>query len=383
MGTVARRDSVGGSCAFAGVARPPRFVQTERHRHTFKGGFVILRRLFFIALSTVIYVAPSAFAQAVRASYSGLSGQNLPFWLTYDAGLYKKYGLSTEIVLISGGLTNIQAVMANEIAFTYLGGASPIQATAQGADIEVLATAYGLMPYGMIGNKNIHTPSELKGKTFVVSRLGGIEETAARLALDRLGVGARNVSFLQAGPDPVRIAALESGSAQATMLAPPGLFAATSRGLNLLADLGALKIKYPTSVVAARRAFVTQERTVAKRFLMALVDGLHLYRQNKNLAVQVLQKYTKIANPDILSQSYNYFVKNTPAWPLSEAATIQAALPTDKPTNRKIEDFYDNSVLEERSEERRVGKECRSRWARYHYKKNREKDVSSDAIVIR
>jgi hypothetical protein len=56
----------------------------------------------------------------------------------------------------------------------------------------------------------------------VVSRLGGIEETAARLALDRLGVGARNVSFLQAGPDPVRIAALESGSAQATMLAPPG-----------------------------------------------------------------------------------------------------------------------------------------------------------------
>jgi ABC-type nitrate/sulfonate/bicarbonate transport system substrate-binding protein len=213
--------------------------------------------------------------------------------------------------------------MANEIAFTYLGGASPIQATAQGADIVVLATAYGLMPYGMIGNKNVHTSAELKGKTFVVSRLGGIEETAARLALDRLGVGARNVSFLQAGPDPVRIAALESGSAQATMLAPPGLFAATSRGLNLLADLGALKIKYPTSVVAARRAFVVQERTVAKRFLMALVEGLHLYRQNKNLAIQVLQKYTKIANADILSQSYNYFVKNTPALPLSEAATIQ------------------------------------------------------------
>src|SRR5206468_2749355 len=26
-----------------------------------------------------------------------------------------------------------------------------------------------------------------------------------------------------------------------------------------------------------------------------------------------------------------------------------------------------------RSEERRVGKECRSRWGRYHYKKNRER----------
>src|SRR5687767_16031107 len=32
---------------------------------------------------------------------------------------------------------------------------------------------------------------------------------------------------------------------------------------------------------------------------------------------------------------------------------------------------YDNYV--ERSEERRVGKECRSRWAPYHEKKEREK----------
>src|SRR5262249_57798252 len=122
-------------------------------------------------------------------------------------------------------------------------------------------------------------------KTFGVGGQGGMEETAARLALDRLGVGARNVSFLQAGPDPVRIAALESGSAQATMLAPPGLFAATGRGLNLLADLGALKIRYPTSVVAARRSYLTQDKAIAKRFLMALVDGLHVHRQNKNFAI--------------------------------------------------------------------------------------------------
>jgi NitT/TauT family transport system substrate-binding protein len=320
----------------------------EARRALSKEVFVICRRLLFIFFITALCFFPSVgSAQAVRASYSGLSGQNLPFWLTYDAGLYKKYGLSAEMVLISGGLTNIQAVLANEINFTYLGGASPIQATAQGASIVVLATAYGLMPYGMVGAKNIHSPMDVKGKIFVVSRLGGIEETAARLALDRLGVGAGNVSFLQAGPDPVRIAALESGSAQAAMLAPPGLFAATARGLNLLADLGALKLKYPTSVVATSRAFVARQRAVAKRFLMALVDGLHVYRQNKALATQVLQKYTKIANPDILSQTYSYFVKNTPAFPLSDRATIQAALPAEKPGNRKIEEFYDNSLLEE------------------------------------
>jgi hypothetical protein len=31
----------------------------------------------------------------------------------------------------------------------------------------------------------------------------------------------------------------------------------------------------------------------------------------------------------------------------ASSARLQAALPTDKPINRKIEDFYDNSLLEE------------------------------------
>jgi NitT/TauT family transport system substrate-binding protein len=308
---------------------------------------MFLRLLLLIVTVTAAWFPAVSYGQDVRISYSGVSGQNLPFWVTYEAGLYKKHGLNAEMVLISGGLTNIQALLANEIAFTYLGGASPIQAIVQGGDLVILATAYGLMPYGLIASKNIHAAAELKGKRIAVSRVGGIEETAARVALDRLGVGARNVSFLQAGPDPVRIAAVESGSAQATMLAPPGLFTATARGLNMLADLGSLKIKYPTSVIAARRFYLTKDRPVAKKFLMAMVEGLQVYRQNKNFAVQVLQKYTKQASPEILSQTYDYFAKNTPAMPLTDPEAIQAALPTDKPTNRKPEDFYDNSVLEE------------------------------------
>ena len=131
------------------------------------------------------------------------------------------------------------------------------------------------------------------------------------------------------------------------MLAPPGLFAATARGLNMLADLGALKIKFPTSVIAARRTYLARERPVAKRYLTALVEGLQLYRQNKTLAVQVLQKYTKQPSPEVLSQTYDYFEKNTPVIPLTDPEAIQATLPTDKPGTRKPEEFYDNSILEE------------------------------------
>ena len=309
-------------------------------------------RLLLLTITVALGWLPGiSHSQSIRISYSGVSGQNLPFWVTYEAGLYKKHGFNAEMVLIAGGLTNIQALLANEIAFTYLGGAAPVQATLQGAEVVILATAYGLMPYGLIAGKSIHTVEELKGKRIAVSRIGGIEETAARLAFDRLGIGGRNVYFLQAGPDPVRIAAVEAGAAQATMLAPPGLFTATGRGLNLLADLGSLKIKYPTSVITARRIYLTKERPVAKRYLMAMIEGLQLYGQNKNFAVQVLQKYTKQASPEILSNTYDYFAKNTPVVPLTDPEAIQTALPTDKPSNRKMEEFYDNSLVEELARE--------------------------------
>jgi NitT/TauT family transport system substrate-binding protein len=308
----------------------------------------MLLRFVFAAVIAITAAMPGITrAERIRISYSGLSGQNLPFWVTYESGVYKKHGFDAEMVLIASGLSNIQALLANDLAFTYLGGAAPIQAILQGGDVVILGTAYGFMPYGMVASKNIHSPADLKGKRIAVSRVGGIEETAARIALDKLGVGGRNVIFLQAGPDPVRIAAVESGAAQATMLAPPGLFAATARGLNMLADLGALKIKFPTSVIAARRVYLTQQRPVAKRYLAAILDGLQLYHENKNMAVQVLQKYTKQQNPDVLSQTYDYFAKNTPLIPLTDPEAIQAALSTDKPATKKPDDFYDNSVLEE------------------------------------
>lgn len=300
-----------------------------------------------VLLLTIAWSGVALRAQPLRISYSGVAGQNLAIWVTYETGLFKKYGLDPEMLMIAGGVTNLQALLAREIAFVYQGAASPVQAMSQNADLTILATAYGLMPYGVVAGKGIQTAADLKGKRVAVSRVGGIEETAIRFALDKLGVGARNVTFFQTGADPIRIAAVESGVASAAALAPPGLFGAMARGLKLLTDLGALNIRYPASVISARKTALTTERPLAKRFLMALVEGLHVYHRDKPLAVRALQKYTKQNDPEILSKSYDYFVKNTPLVPLSDPATFENALPTDKPSERKPQSFYDNSILEE------------------------------------
>lgn len=310
-------------------------------------------------VAALAWAAPAR-AQNIRISYSGTSGQNLPYWVTYDAGLFKKHGINAELVLVSGGLTNIQAIMANEIRFSYLGAASPIQAAVQGADIVILATAYGLMPYGLITGPGVRSAADLKGKRAAVSRIGGIEEVAIRSALEKLGLGPKDVTFIQAGPDALRIAAVQSGNAAAAALAPPALFAAAARGLNVMADLGALGVKYPTSVIAARRATVAQDRPMAKRFLMALIEGLSLYKQKKDYAMKVMEKYTKQSDPQILSQTYDYFAKNVPSMPFTDPSVIEAGLAAaEKPGTKTAKELYDNSLLQELEQEgftKRLGK---------------------------
>ena len=305
---------------------------------------LFLLRLYLVVL--VLLIIPKAGpAQVVNISYAGAAGYNVPLWVTGEAGLLKKQGLTTNLILIEGGSANIQALLANELRFANVAGSASIQATLQGAEVVIVASSYNLIPYSFVVNKDIRSPSELKGKRLAVSRLGGITEVAGRLALEKFGLSPKDLVFFQAGSDPSRIAAVQSGEVAATVIAPPGLFKATSLGLKVLADLGDLGIKYPTSVIAATKFYLAQNRAVVRKFLMAFIEGLHLYAQNKDFAEKVMQKYKKISDQEILSRSHDYFVKNTALVPLTDPVAIKNALPSDKAVSRKIEEFYDNSLI--------------------------------------
>jgi NitT/TauT family transport system substrate-binding protein len=307
----------------------------------------MLLRCKMIVLFLVWLITPwFAYAQTVRTSYGGTSGYNVPLWVTQEAGLFKKYGLTSELILISGDAASLQALLANELHFTNAAGTTPIQATLQGADFVIIASSYNLMPYSFVVHQDIRSAADLKGKRMAVSRLGGITEFAAKLTFEKLGLGPKDMTLIQAGPDAQRIAALQSGSVAATVLAPPGLYAATSLGLKVMADLGDLGIKYPSSVMVARRAYLAQNRPTVTKFVMAFTEGLHVYAQNKDFTLGVMQKYARLKDRDAMARAHDYFVKNTALVPLTDPVAIKNAL-ADKATGRRLEDFYDNSLIQE------------------------------------
>ncbi|MBI4528671.1 MAG: NrtA/SsuA/CpmA family ABC transporter substrate-binding protein [Deltaproteobacteria bacterium] len=286
-------------------------------------------------------------AQTVRISYSGTSGQNVPLWVAHEAGLFKKQGLKDELVLISGGSTNMQAMLANEIQFSNTAGSTPIQAALQGTDIIIIASPYNFIPYSFVVRKDIHSAAELKGKTIAITRLGGITEIAARLSFEKLGLGPKDMTFIQAGPDAQRILAVQTGAVAATLVAPPALFKATALGLKVLVNLADVGIKYPVGVISARRSYIVKNRPLVKRFLMGFIEGLHVYVQKKEFSVGVMRKYTRIDDPEVLSQSHDYFAKSTAIVPFTDGAGVKTALAFDKASGKRAEELFDNSIVQE------------------------------------
>ncbi len=306
-----------------------------------------LRPLILLLASCVLFtVTRTVDAQTARISYGGTSGYNVPVWVTYDAGLFKKYGLNAEAIFISGDAPSMQTMLANETHFNNATGASSISAGLQGADPVIIATSYDRMPYAFVVHKDIGSPADLKGKRIAITRFGGVTEFAVKIALEKFGLTPKDVSMIQGGPDAQRIPAVLSGAVAASVLAPPGLFAATAQGARILIDLGDSAAKYPTSTIIVKRLYLNQNRPIVKSFLMAFIEGLHLYARDRDFTIGVMQKYTKLRDPLVLSKSHDYFVKRTALVPLTDPAAIKNALP-EKLTSRRPEDFYDNSLIQE------------------------------------
>jgi len=62
--------------------------------------------------------------------------------------------------------------------------------------------------------------------------------------------------------------------------------------------------------------------------------------------MKAMQKYTRLGDPEVLSKSYDYFAKRTVLVPLTDPAVLRNVVPPERASGR-MEDFYDNSVLQE------------------------------------
>ncbi len=63
-------------------------------------------------------------------------------------------------------------------------------------------------------------------------------------------------------------------------------------------------MEYPSFVLATRRSFVRDSTDKAQKVFNLVAEGVHIFRTDKERAMRIMAKYTKVSDRKILEHTY-------------------------------------------------------------------------------
>lgn len=283
----------------------------------FIGLFAALWIAVFPAVSAQAADAPGKLSR-VATAYTTVGGIITPVWITYEKGLFQKYGLEVTMSYVASGPVVVSALIAGELDIT-TGGAEPFVSTILGgADLTIIGFIARATPLMLYVAPHITQFEQLKGGTVAVSRLTSSSAYMAKVGLKMAGLEPmRDVVLIQAGGISESFAALQGGRVLGAMLSPRTTYKAEAAGFRRL--WSGLGVEYPSLIISTRKAYLKGAEDTALRYLQAIAEGIHTFRNDKEEALRVMSKYTKATDRNILEKTYadNKDVHNVTLRPVS------------------------------------------------------------------
>ena len=288
-------------------------------------------RLATLALMLILFATPvAAPAQTtkLKVAYPTTVGSMAVLWVAKEARLFEKHGLEVELIYVSGSSKVVQAMLAKEIPIAEIAIPAVIQANMAGADLVMLAGPNHKPGQKLMVKPEIKKAENLKGKKIGITRFGTSDDFLLRFVLGQWGLQPdRDVALIQMGGSQETLAGLASRAVDGGMLSSPLHLQAAKFGYSLLADLSTIGVDYQGAGVVTTRTYERENSAVIRRYLRAYVEGLHRLKTDKNFAVKVLAKYSRITDAEALEETYqHYAVKVMPRVPYPTMKGIQMVL---------------------------------------------------------
>jgi ABC-type nitrate/sulfonate/bicarbonate transport system substrate-binding protein len=319
----------------------------------------MLRFKRFAICFAFVVVASAGAAQAqslpkVRAAYTSIGIQFDPVYIMKELDLARKYGVNAEILYVPVSSRAVQAALAGEIQFITSAGVANINANMSGGDFVGLTATLNTFVFKILASPELKKPEALKGKKVGISRLGGASDFSIRYALTRWGlVPDKDVAIIQVGGEQEEFLALQNKAIDAAVLSEPFATLAQRAGSTVLADLSQLGVPYSMHGFGARKSFIQANRDVVIRFMKAYLEGIYLFKTNKELALNVLRKVTRVDDLSVMQTAYDdYSQRLIPRIPHPNREGIQTIidqLAKTRPQMKNLNpsDFIDPTILKE------------------------------------
>jgi NitT/TauT family transport system substrate-binding protein len=297
-----------------------------------------------------------SFAQDVKRLRYGVSPAttHLPIWAAKEGGIFSKYGLDVEVILMRGGPLNTMAIVSGQMQLSSAGAESVVAARTEGADLVLLACPIDADPVYLIARPEIKNPAELRNKTSGVSRLGSTTHFYLWAALKQIGIDAdKEIRILQLGTSSEVAVALETGRIAVAALTVRNAIRFLDKGWPLLVDLSKTNFVYPPSCVTSSRAFLREQPGTVERVLKAYVEAIHRLKKDRAFAERVYAKTYRETDPKIIKKTVEVYAdlfKSVPYVPDQGIDVVVKQLAQRRPLPKgfvsRAEQFRDNGPLE-------------------------------------
>ena len=316
-----------------------------------------LKRFAICFAIIVVAFADAVQAQSlpkVRAAYTSIGIQFDPIYIMKERDLPRKYGLDVEMLFVPVSSRAVQAALAGELQFITSAGVANINANMSGGDFVGLTATLNTFVFKILASPELKKPEALKGKKVGISRLGGASDFSIRYALTHWGlVPDKDVAIIQVGGEQEELLALQNKAIDAAALSEPYATVANRAGFTVLADLSQLGVPYSMHGFGARKSFIQANRDVVIRFMKAYMEGIYLFKTNKELALNVLRKVTRVDDLSVMQTAYDdYSQRLIPRIPHPNREGIQTIidqLAKTRPQMKNLNpsDFIDPTILKE------------------------------------
>lgn len=265
---------------------------------------------------------------SVTLGYSSFSGAYAPLWIAVEEQLGRKHGLDLKAIY-AGRVRPQQLLASGEVPFVIATGTGALTSHIVGIkDQVIILTFINKVSSGIFTKTDIKSPEELRGKTIATGRPGAFADTMVRYVLRaKLGlIPDRDVKLLPMGEAALSFPALEKGIAEAASLTLPYTLIAKKMGFRELVDYDKIGIVYPYNTVTTLRQTVAKNPDLAERLLKSMIEGIYVFRTNKEKSMAVLRKYMRGASDDILDETYEHTKAGIEEVPTPSLEVIKTAL---------------------------------------------------------
>jgi NitT/TauT family transport system substrate-binding protein len=310
-----------------------------------------------ITVALVLLILASAAAGQsplkVRAAYGAMSAAMAPLWYAQDTKLFEKFGVQVELLYIQGQPIALPALVTREIDVLLTSGGSAVPFIVNGLPLVMVANLNNIQPYRLLAAPEIKTARDLKGKKMAVSRIGATSHQLAVMSLEKLGLKANDMTYLQVGGQSERLAALKVRAVDATLINPPANLTARKLGFNEIFDLKELGENFLFQVLVARKADSDAKAQWLQRFVQMTMEAVKLMKAEPQVTIKIIGKYLRETDHEALEESFKVHALSMVDYPLVSRTAVEdayndalKALKGTAPRNSNIDSMYDNSLLQ-------------------------------------